>query len=515
MIITINKKHLCFFAMLFSFLFQLVLSIDLENTLKEFFSDNRWKDLLKEINKELKSGKLVEQTNANTEELNRSEIIEAEMANDNCHVDKKKCDERDGMPKNETSNVKDNESADITKKLFSLLSFDSLDDKKNGSREKRAISEREKKAETSGDETAKKDTNNKKVVEEGKKRINKDKVMQTQESSATREDNNGDKNGDRYKEKIKGENSASEKSEDNSENSGKSIKEDMTLETKTESSKEERSSSNGSKDTPSEKEGTKYSTLEINHTVTENDTKNKGLSDKLKDIIIAIKKMNKKTKSPQKILITFDPTTNKLTIRIMPVVQVNEEDMKLINGGIRVLNAFEWNRNILKSLFPKDMYGKIENVLIYKNKKGEYEEYWGKIKFHKNDNDEYVDETGFLRGKLVSSLKEIIEKGKLTDTGFFQSKDMSDEQLKKSFQAMKVLISEIARIKNKRIVDVMNEELRMTSLDKLIFEKNYKEKSTGPDGCVYVCECKNAGCENGCEEIKCVDRAKLNELYKR
>ncbi|ELQ76362.1 hypothetical protein THOM_0675 [Trachipleistophora hominis] len=224
--------------------------------------------------------------------------------------------------------------------------------------------------------------------------------------------------------------------------------------------------------------------------------------------------MNKRTKSPQKILITFDPTTNKLTIRIMPIVQVNEEDMKLINGGIRVLNAFEWNKNILKSLFPKDMYGRIENVLIYKNKHGEYEEYWGKIKFYRNGNDEYVDETGFLRGELMNSLEEIVEKGRITDTGFFQSKDMSDEQLKESFHVMKVLIGEIARIKNKRIIDVMNEELRMTSLDKLIFVKNYKEKSTGPDGCVYVCECKNANCENGCEEIKCVDRAKLSELYK-
>ncbi|ELA45795.1 hypothetical protein VCUG_02718, partial [Vavraia culicis subsp. floridensis] len=228
--------------------------------------------------------------------------------------------------------------------------------------------------------------------------------------------------------------------------------------TKKDANEEQSSKDEQSSDKEAQKEvaDEKHTTLEINHTVNESDSSNKGLSDKLKDIIIAIQKMNKQTKAPQKILITFDPTTNKLTIRIMPVVQVNKEDTKLINGGIRVLNAFEQNKNILKSLFPKDMYGKIENVLIYKNKHGEYEEYWGKIKFHMNSNDEYVDETGFLRGKLVDSVEDIVDRGKITDTGFFQSKDMSDEQLRESLHVMQVLISEIARIKNKRIVDVMS-----------------------------------------------------------
>lgn len=511
--------------MLFPFLLRFVLSIDLENTLKELFNDNRWKDLLNEINEELKNGKLIEQKDEVTAQPNKSEIIEPEMKDDSWHGDRKKCEEKKDTKKDETCSSKDGESQDITKKLFSLLSFDSLDKKTSG-RKKDSSSNGEEK--TAIDPSDKEDTgtdegDNKKELEKKKEESTKaekdeDKSNKPEDANKPETDNSIQEHEDvreyRTVKELEEEKLEKEKNEEETRNNGVDSTNTETKEDANEeqSSKDEQSSG---KEAQKEVSDEKHTTLEINHTVNENDSSNKGLSDKLKDIIIAIQKMNKRTKAPQKILITFDPTTNKLTIRIMPVVQVNKEDMKLINGGIRVLNAFEQNKDILKSLFPKDMYGKIGNVLIYKNKHGEYEEYWGKIKFHMNNNDEYVDETGFLQGKLVDSVEDIVEKGKITDTGFFQSKDMSDEQLRESFHVMQVLISEIARIKNKRIVDVMSEEVRMTPLDRLIFEKNYKEKKTGPDGCVYVCECKNAACENGCEEIKCVDRTKLNDLYQQ
>lgn len=237
------------------------------------------------------------------------------------------------------------------------------------------------------------------------------------------------------------------------------------------------------------------------------------LASKLKKLISSIKKMNEQSKNHNKILISFDPKKSQIRLKILPQAEVLEEEKKLIIGGMKLVSIFERNMDVLKSVYPKDTYGKIKDVLIYEAEDGRILEYWGKIQFHKNKNNEYIDETGFLSGKMVKKFENIIAEGLLAETGFFQSKDISEKDIEESFDIMQRLIIEIAKIKGMKVKEIMNDEPYFTSLDKMIYREAYHAPTHGPGACKYVCKCNDSECKSGCDNIKCLSNNLIREIF--
>ncbi|KRH95314.1 hypothetical protein M153_100082713 [Pseudoloma neurophilia] len=237
------------------------------------------------------------------------------------------------------------------------------------------------------------------------------------------------------------------------------------------------------------------------------------LAAKLKKLITSIKKMNEQSNAPKKILISFDPKNKQIRIKILPQAEISKEEKKLVVGGMKLVSIFEKNVDILKTVYPKDNYGKIKDVLIYKSDDGRILEYWGKLKFHKTKNDEYVDETGFLQGKMVDKFENILENGVLSETGLFVSKDLTTEQLEKSFDIMQRLVIEIAKIKNIKVSEIMDDQPYFTALDKMIYNKTYNTPTHGPSACKYVCKCKESECKTGCDSIKCVSLDLIRQIF--
>lgn len=90
-----------------------------------------------------------------------------------------------------------------------------------------------------------------------------------------------------------------------------------------------------------------------------------------------------------------------------------------------------------------------------------------------------MDETGFYEGKVVNSAKEVLESGKLTKNGFYQSKNLPDQEVEKDFQVTKFLLNAISKERRGiSINDMANENCDLPLVDKLLFARRYTYKPT-------------------------------------
>lgn len=177
-------------------------------------------------------------------------------------------------------------------------------------------------------------------------------------------------------------------------------------------------------------------------------------------------------------------------------------------GGMSVLCIITKNIDLVKSKIRyKSALSKITNILVYRDQDKRIRDYWGRL-FFKEANGRYVDETGFYEGRPVSGVDEILEKGKLTKNGFYQSKDTSTEELEKGFETSKFLIAEIAKERKVSIRDILNEECGLSFVDRVIFSKHYTA-SPQPVKKSVVCICVDSFCKEPCRDIRSVDPKKL------
>ncbi|EPR79562.1 hypothetical protein SLOPH_1753 [Spraguea lophii 42_110] len=202
---------------------------------------------------------------------------------------------------------------------------------------------------------------------------------------------------------------------------------------------------------------------------------------------------------------------------VIKLVQEDEEDG--IVGGMSILNFIRKYKKEIKKYASE----KVKDVLIVKKKNIEnindgyiYRDYWGILDF-KRINDKYVDSTGIFEGKILSSIKEIIDNGKITELGLFQYKNITYSAKERNFIFIKKIIKNIAKDKNKKYLEILKEKNEFTPLEQRIFNNNYKMniKIKGKNGCTFVCVCDNILCESPCTNIKCIDPKYLKEKLKQ
>lgn len=176
-------------------------------------------------------------------------------------------------------------------------------------------------------------------------------------------------------------------------------------------------------------------------------------------------------------------------------------------GGLSVLCILSKNINLIKEKIPhRDSVGRVRDVLVLKGEEDDVKDYWGRLEFRESDGT-YVDETGFYEGKLVGSTKELLDSGKLTKNGFYQSKDLPESDVEKDFQVTKFLLSAISKVKETSISDMARENCDLPLVDRLLFARRYTYKETPKRE--TVCICSDALCKEPCKEIKQIDAKRL------
>ncbi|KAF7682923.1 hypothetical protein TCON_1862 [Astathelohania contejeani] len=154
----------------------------------------------------------------------------------------------------------------------------------------------------------------------------------------------------------------------------------------------------------------------------------------------------------------------------------NSEEFKSIKGGIQILNAIVTNLGLIRTKLKSNPHlGKVKGILAYKTKNNEYFDYWGRIYFNKIG-DNYIDSSGYFEAIPCDSMEDIVKYGKLTPNGFFQSKSLTNDELKEQFITIKLILEEIAREKKINIKDLLKSDCDISIVDRLIFAQTYKEK---------------------------------------
>ncbi|KCZ81700.1 hypothetical protein H312_00878 [Anncaliia algerae PRA339] len=205
---------------------------------------------------------------------------------------------------------------------------------------------------------------------------------------------------------------------------------------------------------------------------------------------------NPESKEPSKDINTAQEnvkdSTHKETSQNNPESKSTSEDPDFakIEPGIKIFCALIKNIDLIKEKIKA--YFEINSVLIYKNDKNEYVDYWSRLKFTKKDN-KFVDETGYFIGIEKQNLTEIVENGKLTKIGLFQEKNISESQMEQDLKNIKSLIKKISEERKIKIEDLMNEECPLSWVDKLLFEKEYLKNNQPLQ--VTVCVKKDNGDE--------------------
>lgn len=188
-----------------------------------------------------------------------------------------------------------------------------------------------------------------------------------------------------------------------------------------------------------------------------------------------------------------------------------DKEFETANGGLHILYTIANNVKTLKKdwKFKKNIE-RINGILIYE-KDGIYHDYWDKLTFAK-DKDKYTDETDIFEGMPVNSYEEIIEKGNLTPIGFYQSKDLTEDDHEKHFKTIKNIIRELAKERKVNIPELFRENNKIPIIDRLIFARAYKN-TLGPskqeDNYVKVCVCDDSFCIKPCEQIRWVKKNNL------
>lgn len=159
-----------------------------------------------------------------------------------------------------------------------------------------------------------------------------------------------------------------------------------------------------------------------------------------------------------------------------PSVQTPKAGIEL--EGMDVLCVVSKNIGLIKDkIAHTDPVGKVRDVLIYRDENNGLVDYWGVLKF-REENGTYVDETGYYEGSMAENVKQVLEKGRLTKNGFYQLKEISDQEVDAGFRSTQGLIAKIAAEKGLSVQDLKNDQCELSAVDKLLFARAYAGHTT-------------------------------------
>lgn len=136
-----------------------------------------------------------------------------------------------------------------------------------------------------------------------------------------------------------------------------------------------------------------------------------------------------------------------------------------IESGLSAVTAISNHYDSIRKR-ENDFAGTIGKILIYKD--GDvFRDYWGKLKFTYQDG-RYVDEKGYFEGVAVKDREEIMERGVLTDIGFFQDGSISSEEVNNQYITMKMIMDEIASSSHLSMDDLQKEKMDVSTVTRLV-----------------------------------------------
>lgn len=193
--------------------------------------------------------------------------------------------------------------------------------------------------------------------------------------------------------------------------------------------------------------------------------------------------------------------TKRITDKI-PAIDKYTNEIQHIGTDRNILKTIINNLDVLHKIKNKNDKLKIKKVVIYKQDNGNITDIWNKLIFKKINN-KYVDSTGFIEGIIKANRNEAINESKLSKTGLFIDKKVSDKEEEWNILNIKKMIVKIAKYRNISVGKLMAKNKPLDIIDEIIFLKDYPLKS---DDIVEVCLCGKDHCQNGCRELKLMKR---------
>jgi hypothetical protein len=177
--------------------------------------------------------------------------------------------------------------------------------------------------------------------------------------------------------------------------------------------------------------------------------------------------------------------------------------ISIIPGGFNLFCQVINNLPLIREkIANRKAIGKIANVLVYGGES--LTDYWGRLRFFR-EGDRYVDDTGYFEGKHVEKFADILEQGRLTDVGLFQSKDAAESEIKSNVISMKMLYNEIAKAREVRLEKLIEEKCSLSAVEELIYFSNYSGPTSKTES-VNVCICSDSFCREPCKTIMVVEK---------
>lgn len=197
-----------------------------------------------------------------------------------------------------------------------------------------------------------------------------------------------------------------------------------------------------------------------------------------------------------------EQTTN---ITLKPFPKPTEYTPEILRIGtdrnllITILNNLESLRDLPASAKKKGL----SNVSIYQSEDGRYTDFWKKLVFTKQSG-EFKDTTGFFKGVLKGSREALVKESRLSKTGFYAERNITNEEEEENVLGVKKIIVEIAHFRGIPVSRLMAMNKPLSAIESLVFMHDYPLK---PDDVVEVCLCGADHCESSCKEIKTVKRS--------
>lgn len=193
--------------------------------------------------------------------------------------------------------------------------------------------------------------------------------------------------------------------------------------------------------------------------------------------------------------------TKRITDKI-PAIDKYTNEIQHIGTDRNILKTIINNLDVLHKIKNENDKLKIKKVVIYKQDNGNITDIWNKLIFKKINN-KYVDSTGFIEGIIKANRNEAINEAKLSKTGLFIDKKVSDKEEEWNILNIKKMIVKIAKHRNISVGKLMAKNKPLDIIDEIIFLKDYPLKG---DDIVEVCLCGKDHCQNGCRELKLMKR---------
>eukprot|EP00733_Pompholyxophrys_punicea_P000110 Pompholyxophrys_punicea_v1_NODE_17_length_5980_cov_2.985654.p3 type:complete len:304 gc:universal NODE_17_length_5980_cov_2.985654:1162-251(-) len=163
------------------------------------------------------------------------------------------------------------------------------------------------------------------------------------------------------------------------------------------------------------------------------------------------------------------------------------------------------NLDSIETMGYRPSIGEIDGISVYRNGSGGMSDFWNRLTFESRDG-RIRDRTLYFVGIPNDTTESLLKSSRMGRSGFFISRDVSEQDELVMVYRLKKLITEVAYFKKISVPELMARNKPLSMIDDIIFFNYYPLK---PNDVVNVCICQNGDCKTPCTEVRRINRKNL------